>query len=169
MIKKRYPEAGFSLAGALDSNPSSVSQAELNQWKTEGVIDYLGILEDVRPAFADCSVYVLPSYREGTPRTVLEAMSMGRPIITTNAPGCRETIAMTSGQLLDKGSKQIIRGENGFLLPVKNVEKLVQAMEQFIKNPELSRKMGERSREIAVEKYDVHKVNEVMMREMGLF
>ena len=68
-------------------NPSSISLAELNQWQREGVVDYLGQLEDVRQAIKACSVYVLPSYREGTPRTVLEAMSMGRAIITANSPG----------------------------------------------------------------------------------
>jgi glycosyltransferase involved in cell wall biosynthesis len=169
IIKGRNPEASFALAGALDPNPASVTQAELDQWINEGVIKYLGVLEDVRPAFENCSVYVLPSYyREGTPRTVLEAMSMGRPIITTNAPGCRETIKLP-GQTLNKDSKEIIRGENGFLVPVKDVEKLVQAMEQFINHPELIHQLGERSRKIAEEKYDVHKVNEVIMRGMGIF
>lgn len=169
IIKERYPEAGFMLAGALDPNPASVSQAELDHWINEGVVDYLGVLEDVRPTFENCSVYLLPSYREGTPRTVLEAMSTGRPVISTNAPGCRETIKMPPGQSLDKNSREIVQGENGFLVPVKNVEKLVQAMEQFIVHPELIEKMGRRSREIAEEKYDVHKVNEVIMREMGLW
>ena len=169
IIKKRTPEASFALAGPLDPNPASVTQAELNQWINEGVIDYLGVLDDVRPAFENCSVYVLPSYREGTPRTVLEAMSMGRPVITTNAPGCRETIKMLPGQSLDKNSGEMIQGDNGFLVPVKNVEKLVQAMEQFIVHPELIYQMGKRSRKIAEEKYDVHKVNEVIMRAMGLW
>jgi glycosyltransferase involved in cell wall biosynthesis len=156
------------MEGPLDPNPASVTQAELDQWINEGVIDYLGVLKDVRPALENCSVYVLPSYREGTPRTVLEAMSMGRPIITTNAPGCRETIKLT-GPTLAKHSKEIIRGENGFLVPVKDVEKLVQAMEKFINQPELIHQLGERSRKIAEEKYDVHKVNEVDFERDGAF
>ena len=78
---------------------------------------------------------------------------MGRPIITTDAPGCRETV---------------VEGENGFLVPVKSVDALVIAMERFILDPELAGKMGVRSREIAVEKYDVHKVNAVMLKEMGV-
>lgn len=168
VIRARYPEARFRLAGPLDSNPTSVSQAELEQWKKEAVIDYLGELQDVRPALADSSIYVLPSYREGTPRTVLEAMSMGRAIVTTNAPGCRETIRLPGGQLLDKDSKAVVQGENGFLVPVKNVDELVQAMEQFILHPELIHQMGRKSREIAEEKYDVHKVNAVMMKAMEL-
>ena len=80
------------LVGDVDENPDSVQAFEIKQWECDGTIDYLGWLEDVRSAIADCSVYVLPSYREGTPRTVLEAMAMGRPIITTDAPGCRETV-----------------------------------------------------------------------------
>ena len=119
---------------------------------SDGWVNFSGLLEDVRPAIADCSVYVLPSYREGTPRTVLEAMAMGRPIITTDAPGCRETV---------------IDGDNGFLVPVKSVDALVEAMQRFIDDPGLAARMGKRSREIAEEKYDVHKVNAVMLREMG--
>lgn len=100
------------------------------------------------------SVYVLPSYyREGVPRTVLEAMAMGRPVITTDAPGCRETV---------------VEGANGFLVPVKDVGALVEVMEHFIKQSDLIDKMGRRSREIAVSKFDVHKVNATILNAMGL-
>lgn len=168
LIKKHYKGIKFRLVGPLDSHPSSVSQKELEKWKREGVINYLGELEDVRPAYADCSIYVLPSYNEGIPRTILEAMSMGRPIITTNTPGCRETIRMPANKKLDKASKDIILGENGFLVPKKNVEKLVQAMEYFIMKPELIQIMGFRSRVFAEEKFDVHKVNQVMLQAMDI-
>lgn len=153
IIKQRYPDITFRLVGWLDENPASISQQELDAWIHEGVIEYLGKLSDVRPAIAASSVYVLPSYREGTPRTVLEAMAMGRPIITTDAPGCRETVK---------------NGENGFLIPVKDVSALVAAMERFIQSPELIESMGKASRKIAVEKYDVHKVNAVILEAMGL-
>ena len=139
--------------GWIDENPDAIRQMELESWVTSGVIDFLGKLEDVRPAIENCSVYVLPSYREGTPRTVLEAMAMGRPIITTDAPGCRETV---------------IDGDNGFLIPVKSVDALVEAMERFILDSGLAVSMGKRSREIAVERYDVHKVNAFMLSEMGI-
>jgi len=76
----------------LDTNPTAIAQEQLDQWAEEGVIEYLGETDDVRPFVGNASVHVLPSYREGTPRLVLEAMSMGRPIITTDAPGCRETV-----------------------------------------------------------------------------
>lgn len=153
VIRGLHPEVVFGLVGAIDLNPNSVSQRELDSWVIEDVISYYGQLSDVRPAIAESSVFVLPSYREGTPRSVLEAMSMGRAIITTDAPGCRETV---------------IDGENGFLVPVRSVDGLVEAMKAFIENSELVAQMGQRSREIAEEKYDVHKVNTVMLREMGI-
>ena len=108
---------------------------------------------DVRAAIADCAVYVLPSYREGTPRTVLEAMAMGRAIVTTDAPGCRETV---------------VDGENGLLVPVRDVDALAAALTRFIDDPALAARMGAASRRRAVEKYDVHKVNAAMLEEMGI-
>lgn len=152
-VKRAFPETKFYLVGWIDENPDAIDKAELDGWIEEGVIHYLGRLQDVRPAIRRSCVFVLPSYREGTPRSVLEAMAMGRAIITTDAPGCRETV---------------IDGENGFLVPVKDVDALAQAMLKFIEEPELIASMGKRSREIAEEKYDVNKVNAVMLREMGL-
>ena len=152
-IRQVYPEVIFRLVGAIDDNPDSVSASEVDHWQREGVIEYLGRLKDVRQAIRECSVYVLPSYREGTPRTVLEAMAMARPIITTDAPGCRETV---------------VAGTQGFLVPVKSVDKLTEAMRSFIDQPELIERMGKQSREIAEDKYDVHKVNQAMMRAMGV-
>lgn len=151
-IRATHPEVRFGLVGWIDENPDAVDQAELDSWVQEGVIDFHGKLDDVRPVIADSSVYVLPSYREGTPRTVLEAMAMGRAIITTDTPGCKETV---------------VDGENGFLVPSRSVNALVAAMTRFIEDPELALSMGRKSREIAESKYDVYKVNEVMLREMG--
>lgn len=146
ILKERYPKISFRLVGWVDTeNPASINDDELQSWADEGVIEYLGRMEDVRPALSGCSVYVLPSYREGTPRTVLEAMSMGRPVITTDAPGCRETV---------------VQGDNGFLVPVRDAASLTRAMELFILQPELIEEMGRRSRKIAEEKYCVNKVNE---------
>jgi glycosyltransferase involved in cell wall biosynthesis len=167
-INELGPGVSFRLAGALDSNPSAISQRELKQWVSDGIIDYLGELPDVRPAIAASSIYVLPSYYEGTPRTVLEAMSMGRPIITTNAAGCRETIRMSNGEKLDKDSKEVVQGENGFLIPVRDVDKMVEAIWKFLENPYLIKEMGKKSREIAEEKYDVNKVNQEILRGMSL-
>lgn len=153
VIRLNNPEVTFSLVGWIDDNPDAISPHELDKWVEEGVINYVGRLNDVRTAIAASSVYVLPSYREGTPRTVLEAMSMGRAVITTDAPGCRETVN---------------DGDNGFLVPVKSVTGLVNAINNFISNPSIIRMMGQRSREIIEDKYDVNKVNAVMLREMGI-
>ncbi|WFE72048.1 glycosyltransferase family 4 protein [Halomonas sp. M1] len=154
LIKQQHPDMVFQLAGDIDSNPDTITQEELDAWVKEGSIQHLGWLDDVRPAIADCSVYVLPSYyREGTPRSVLEAMSMGRAVITTDAPGCRETV---------------IDGDNGYLIPVRDVDALVKAMEHFIDRPSRVQAMGQRSLEIAKDRYDVHKVNAVMLEAMGV-
>ncbi len=153
LLKQKYPTAKFQLLGPLDINPAAITQTQLNQWTKEGIIEYLGKTNDVRPFIAESSVYVLPSYREGTPRSVLEAMSMGRPVITTDAPGCRETV---------------VNGRNGFLVPVKDISALKLAMEKFILEPDLIVHMGRQSRIIAEEKYDVRKVNRVILQEMGL-
>lgn len=152
-VKAEHPHVCFKLVGWIDDNPDAIAQHELDDWVNSGTLEFLGKLADVRPAIADCNVYVLPSYREGTPRTVLEAMAMGRPVITTDAPGCRETV---------------IDGENGFLVRVQAVDELAVAMSRFIEDPRLAGRMGKRSRQIAEEKYDVHKVNEFMLKEMGI-
>lgn len=152
-VRALHPEAMFSLVGWIDENPDAIRQQELDTWVSEGVVEYLGRLKDVREAIAGCSVYVLPSYREGTPRTVLEAMAMGRAIITTDAPGCRETV---------------VDGDNGFLVRVKAVDELAAAMLRFVESPDLAARMGLRARQVAEDKYDVHRVNAVMLSEMGI-
>ena len=152
-IKAQYPEAEFHLVGWIDDNPSAISQQELETWVNDKIVNYWGKLSDVRPAITASSVYILPSYREGTPRTVLEAMAMGRAVITTDAPGCRETVS---------------HGVNGYLVAVKSVDQLVQSMQYFIEDPKLMISMGQRSREIALNKYDVHQVNKHMMTEMDM-
>jgi len=150
-VKKVLPDAQFLLVGPLDPNPAAVSEATLKSWCDMGVITYLGEQKDVRVSISKASVYVLPSYREGTPRSVLEAMSMGRPIITTDAPGCRGTV---------------IDGENGYLVPVKSTDELAQAMIKIGSSAALREQMGKRSLEIAREKYDVHKVNQVILNHI---
>lgn len=153
LLKRNYPHVQFALVGWIDTNPDAILPSELEEWVDEGSIVYLGRLEDVRPAIEACSVYVLPSYREGMPRTVLEAMAIGRAIITTDAPGCRETV---------------IDGYNGFLIPIKDSDALAQAMSRFIEQPCLQINMGLCSHQIAEEKYDVNKVNALMLRRMGI-
>lgn len=153
-VRAQHPEVRFAIAGAIDSeNPDAIAQEELDAWVTEGSVDYLGWLTDVRSAIAECGVYVLPSYHEGTPRTVLEAMAVGRAIITTDAPGCRETV---------------VDGDNGFLVPVRSTNALIDAMMRFVRDPRLMQSMGGRSRAIAEDKYDVNKVNAIMLHQMGI-
>jgi glycosyltransferase involved in cell wall biosynthesis len=153
VIKLEFPRVQFDLVGYIDDNPASISQKELNDLKKEAVINYKGKLEDVRPAIEASSIYVLPSYREGTPRTVLEAMSMGRPIITTDVPGCRETVE---------------DGLNGFLVKDRDAEALANAMRRFIDKPDLISEFGKASRKVAEKKFDVKKVNETILHTMGL-
>ena len=139
LTKKKYPDTRFYLAGPIDPNPSAISETELRSWQQEGYITYLGSLSDVRPAIANTRVYVLPSYREGTPRTVLEAMAMGRPIVTTDTPGCRETVK---------------NGQNGILVPPMDPEALADAFAQLVQNPQMAHEFGKNSRKLAVQKYD---------------
>ena len=152
-IRREYPNTEFHLVGFIDSNPSAISRDLLEEWIDQKLIIFHGKCEDVRPIIRLASVYVLPSYREGTPRSVLEAMSMGRPIITTDAPGCRETVK---------------DDHNGYLVPIKNVDMLVDAMKKFIHRPELVEAMGLKSREIAEMKYNVNTVNRTMLEGMGI-
>lgn len=152
IIKSLHPGVRCMLVGPFDSNPSAVKPEELKPYIDDGSIEFFGEQRDVKRYIDQCSVYVLPSYREGTPKTVLEAMACGRAIITTNAPGCRETV---------------IDVKNGLLVPVKNVRALVDAMELFISDPELAKTMGKNSRKIAEDKLDVRIVNDMICEEMG--
>lgn len=152
-LKVTYPQANFKLVGYIDENPQSIAQEELDSWVEGGALDYLGKLNDVRPALAEASVFVLPSYREGTPRSALEALAMGRAIITTNAPGCRETV---------------VHGKNGYLVQPKSTYQLAEAMEKLILRPKLIEQMGQESLRKVKEEFDVHKVNVVMLKNMQL-
>jgi glycosyltransferase involved in cell wall biosynthesis len=143
------PEVKFCVVGGVfDGHPSSITPGELNCLKSLPHFEWVGQVSDVMPWIASSSVMVLPSYREGTPRSVLEAMAMGRPIITTDAPGCRETV---------------IDGVNGFLVPVKNVSALVEKMQYFLQNPKECERMGQESRRLVEQKFDVHQVNQVIL------
>lgn len=155
IIKRHYPTAVFKLVGRLDTGPRGIPAGDLKSWQSDGVIDYLGRLDDVRPAIAGASVYVLPSfYGEGVPRSILEAMSMGRPVITTDTPGCRETVRP---------------GVNGFLVPVRDATALAEAMARFLANPALAQAMGTASRKLAEEKFDVFDVNRIILKQLELW
>ena len=153
IVKARYPATVIELAGPADTSPDAVPLAEVEAWQRAGTINYLGPLSDVRPAIAGCHVYVLPSYHEGMPRSVLEAMAMGRPILTTDVPGCRETV---------------VAGENGWLIPKADAGALAERMIWYIENRSDWERMGRVSREMAVRRFDVHAVNREMLAIMGL-
>ncbi len=153
IVKKRYPDVIFNLVGPLDPSPDGIPSEEVEAWHISGSLSYLGPAADVRPFVEQCHVYVLASYHEGMPRTVLEAMSMGRPILTTDVPGCRETV---------------LPSKNGYLVPKQQTEALAQRMIWFIENREQCEQMGKASRLLAEERFDVRKINAQMMRIMGL-
>lgn len=152
LLEKRLP-ARFQILGPLDSNPNALTADQVHAWMREGAVEYLGEAKDVRPALRSAHVLVLPSYGEGTPRSVLEAMSMGRAIITTTAPGCKETVR-----------DQV----NGFLVPVKDAQALAEALQRLVQHPELIAQFGAECRRITEEKYDVRLVTADILSFMGV-
>ena len=153
LLKARHPAVRFQLLGPFDPNPAGISEAQVDAWVREGIVEYLGETDDVRPYLADCSAYVLPSYyREGIPRTILEAMAVGRPIITTDCAGCRDTVD---------------EGRNGLLVRPREPRDLARAMERLIDNPDLFGRMGEVSHQLARERFDVHAVNRLLLGRDG--
>jgi glycosyltransferase involved in cell wall biosynthesis len=142
-VRGRHPGVRFLLLGGLDSNPGGLGRAEVQSWVDEGILEWPGHVE-VRPWMMRASVFVLPSWREGVPRSTQEAMAMGRPVITTDAPGCRETIE---------------DGVNGYRVPVRDAQALAQAMLRFVRDPDLIESMGAASRRLAEDRFDVRQVN----------
>ena len=153
-VKTEFPCSEFIVLGGIDeANPGGLKKADLQKLLDSGVIIYPGYVTNVQHWIAGSSVFVLPSYREGVPRSTQEAMAMGRAVITTDVPGCRDTV---------------VDGVNGFLVPKWNVDALVDKMTHFIKNPESVVIMGLASHKMAVEKFDAEEVNFRLMRIMGL-
>lgn len=144
-VKAKYPNTNFYILGGFDDeNPFSLRRSELETYLSSGIVDYPGHVKNVADYLIKSSVFVLPSYREGFPRSTQEAMAIGRPIITTDVPGCRETVE---------------DGTNGFLIPPFDVNVLVDKMIKFIEQPNLINQMGRESRRIAELKFNVKKVN----------
>lgn len=153
IIKTVNPEVEFIVLGNVDSNPNSIQNTQICAWVAEGLLTWPGHVP-VRPWLEKSSVFVLPSYyREGLPRSTQEAMAVGLPVITTDVPGCRQTVD---------------DGVNGFLVPVRDPEALASAMLRFINQPELIPIMGYASRRLAEERFDVNKFNAKLMLVMGL-
>ena len=154
IVKQRYPDTKFVVLGSIDeSNLGALNQEELSMLIADGIIDYPGQVDNVVDWIADSDVFVLPSYREGVPRSTQEAMAIGRAVITTDVPGCRETV---------------INGVNGFLVEKWNPEALAEKMIYFIENPEQIAIMGNESYKIAQEKFDAEKVNQRLLKMIGI-
>lgn len=153
IVKASNPNVSFKLVGPLDPSPDGISIDEVKSWGDDGVIDYIGETNDVLSCIQKCDVFVLPSYHEGMPRTVLEAMAIGRPILTTNVAGCRDTV------------EEYV---NGILVEKKDIDGLVCAMEWYIENSNQIPEMGRNSRLICERLFDVHVVNSKMAEVMEL-
>ncbi len=143
IVRDRLTDAEFHLVGPRDSNPASLPEGLVDAAVSDGLLVYHGELSDIRPQIATASIYVLPSYREGTPRSVLEAMAMGRPVITTDAPGCRATT---------------VHGSTGLLVPPRAVAELAEAMERLGADAGLRARMGGAARARVKDLYDARAV-----------
>ncbi len=153
ILKLKYPCINFQLLGPLEQGPGSLSQKHILNWQQQGLIEYLGETIDVRPYIAAASVVVLPSWREGLSCSLMEAMSMGRPIVASQVPGCKELIE---------------EGVNGFLVPPRDAKALANALEKFIINKELLAPMGAHSRRMAIEHFDAHSVARQILHYMDI-
>ena len=154
IVKQRYPNAKFTVLGRTDAdNPGALHADQVQELVATGVIDYPGQVANVVDWIANSDVFVLPSYREGVPRSTQEAMAVGRAVITTDVPGCRETV---------------VDGVNGFIVPKWNPQDLAGKMIYLIENPKKIAEMGEESYKIAQEKFDARKVNERLLKILGV-
>ena len=154
LVKKLYPETQFTVLGAIDPyNLGALKQSELDELIASDIIHYPGHVNNVKDWISNSHVFVLPSYREGVPRSTQEAMAIGRPIITTDVPGCRETVQ---------------NGVNGFLVPKWDPEALAEKMVYFIEHPDQMKMMGAASHKMALDKFDANKVNQKLLNILGL-
>lgn len=147
-VRACNPETRFVLVGPMDTNPTAITELEVNEWVAEGVVEYCGAQADVRPFLRDAHVFVLPSYREGTPRSALEALATGRPVLTVDVPGCREVV---------------VDGVTGRMVKVRSADAVADAMAWFIANRSDLPEMSRRARADAEARFDVHAVNRTIM------
>lgn len=148
-IKRYHPETTFLLLGEIDDNPTSLRTEDVVAWVTEGIIEWPGRVSDIQAWLKRCDVFVLPSYyREGVPRSIQEAMALGRAIVTTDHVGCRDTVE---------------EGVNGYLVPTRDVDQLVQALTTLIETPGLAARMGIASRQLAEIRFDAKRADELLI------
>jgi len=152
-LKAESPHLIFRLVGDIDPNPGSIDRKELMKWHDEGLIEWTGHVEDVRPHLQSATAFVLPSYREGLPRSTQEAMACGRAIVTTDVPGCRDTV---------------VDGINGYLVPPRDPSALAAAMSRLAARPSTAAEMGVQSRQMAERRFDARAINRRILAELGL-
>jgi glycosyltransferase involved in cell wall biosynthesis len=150
MLKKAGVQARFVLVGDTDpGNPTAISEEQLQDWSSSGAVEWWGHQNGMHNVLTQAHIVCLPSYREGVPKVLIEAAACGRPIVTTNAPGCREIVR---------------HGENGLLVPVRNSQALAEALRTLIENPALRKRMGNRGREIVVQEFSLARVVDETLR-----
>ena len=149
-LKTEFPKAEFHIIGNIDNSPSSISPNRLSELNERKIITYHGFKKNVENYLTNSDVFVLPTYyREGIPRSILEALSIGMPVITTNTPGCKETV---------------LRNENGILIEPKQLNELILGIRFFLENPASIGPMGNRSRKLAVERFNVDIINDMILK-----
>ena len=143
ILHEKGINADFVMVGSIDSdNPASITNEQIQAWENENIVNFLGVKDNIPKIFSESHVIVLPSYREGFPKVLIEAASCGRAIVTTDVPGCKEAI---------------IPNETGLLVPAQNVSLLAAAIECLVVNDKLRSDMGFKGRKLAEVKYDINK------------
>ena len=143
-LRQRGMEARFVLVGEPDAeNPASVPERQLAAWQNEGAVEWWGRREDMPRVYAQSHIVCLPSYREGLPKTLLEAASCARPVVTTNVPGCRDVVR---------------DGDNGFVVEARNATALANALARLLADPELRQRMGQRGRERVLNEFSQERI-----------
>lgn len=139
LLRHKGVNARFALVGEPDAdNRASIDPAVLNEWRAEGVVELWGFRRDMPQVLAEADIVCLPSYREGLPKALLEAMAAGLPCVTTDVPGCREAVR---------------NGENGWLVPARDPHALAQALKLLIESPDLRNQMGQRGRAMVLAEF----------------
>ncbi|MDR2488450.1 MAG: glycosyltransferase family 4 protein [Desulfovibrio sp.] len=152
LVRTEYPQVRFQLLGPAETGPGAVPLEQVREWEEQGLVEYLGETQEVRPYLERASAVILPSWREGAPCSLMEAMSMGRAVIAADAPGSREVVR---------------DGVNGFLTPVRDARGLANAVNRFIMEPALARRMGAAGRALMEEEFSAESVACELLRSMG--
>ena len=167
-LRAEFPLWQFHVLGAVDPGPDGISAQEVERWVADGLIHYHGSQSDVRPFLAQAHAFVLPTYyREGVPRASLEALAAGLPIITTDSVGARETVQLTTaGELQRRAQEPVMEGKNGYLVRPRHVPGLCYAMRLLAGRAHRLPELSTQSRQLALSRFDVHRVNAVMMQQI---